>query len=350
LVLLAVCICLGLIVPGVWASLEDFAPGADYRLPYLLSDDYWLFTRWCKYASGNYEIVLVGDSVVWGQYVAPNGTLSHHLNRIAGRDLFANLGVDGLHPAALAGLVERYGDALDGRGIILHLNPMWMSSDRHDLRRGEQNRLNHPRLLPQFDRGLVGDRESLAGRLGIVCERSVDILGLVSHVKTVYFEDLDIQSWTMESPYRNPLGAITFRVPAPDNRPKSRPVSWYDRRIGQEDLPWPSPESSSQWQAFKRVVEKLGERGNEVLVLVGPYNPHVLTGESRHRYIAARGTMEAWLEDNGVSYHTIADLPSEWYADASHPLEAGYGEIARSLSRSEVFGSWMDTVEKGKLR
>ena len=350
LFLLATCVCIGALVPGVWGALEDFAPGPDYRLPYALSDDYWMFSRWCEQACADDRIVLIGDSVVWGQYVAPSGTLSHHLNRLADGHVFANLGVDGLHPAAMAGLIDHYGDALGDRGVVLHLNPMWMSTSRHDLRRTQQNRLNHPRLLPQFDSALVGYRESLAGRFGIACERRVDFLGLVSHVKAVYFENLDIQSWTTENPYRNPLEAITLRVPSPEGRPKSRPATWYDRGIGQEDLEWPSPEASFQWQAFKRAVKTLGERGSEVFVVVGPYNPRVLTSESLLRYAAAKRAMEAWLRDSGVAYHSVADLPSEWYADASHPLEAGYREIGRTLYGSKKFSAWMDTVKEGEIR
>jgi hypothetical protein len=30
-------------VPKLWKHIEKFEPGSDYRLPYNLSDDYWLF-------------------------------------------------------------------------------------------------------------------------------------------------------------------------------------------------------------------------------------------------------------------------------------------------------------------
>ena len=339
--------CIGALVPRVWGALEDFAPGPDYRLPYALSDDYWMFTRWSEYASESYEVVLMGDSVVWGQYVAPNGTLSHHLNRLAGRELFANLGVDGLHPAAMEGLIRHYGGSLSGKAVILYLNAMWLRSDRHDLRRAEEVQLNHPRLMPQFDAGLVGYRESLTQRLGIACERNAAFLGWVGHVKNVYFENMDIQGWTMQNPYRSPLDAITFQIPGPEDRPRSRPVPWNDRGIGEEDLAWPSPKGSFQWHCFKRTVETLRSRGNQVFVLVGPYNPHVLTRESLDRYHGARHSVDAWLSSNGVRYHSISDLPSEWYADASHPLEAGYQEIGRALHGSSAFSGWMDMVRKG---
>jgi hypothetical protein len=132
------------LLPKIWQGLEKFEPSTDYRLPYILSDDYWMFTRWSKYACSEYPFVVVGDSVVWGQYVPMDGTLSHYLNERAGEDVFANLGVDGTHPAAIMGLLKHYGGAISDRGVILHLNPLWMSSERHDLSGDKEFRLNHP--------------------------------------------------------------------------------------------------------------------------------------------------------------------------------------------------------------
>ncbi|MGA2501028.1 MAG: hypothetical protein ABSH20_25100, partial [Tepidisphaeraceae bacterium] len=115
-------VCL-LATPRLWKRIERFDTGVDYRIPYALSKDYWLYERRLERMSDPSQVVVLGDSVVWGEYVQPTGTLSHFLNRESGRtDGFANCGVNGLFPLALEGLVENYGGALRNRKIILHCN------------------------------------------------------------------------------------------------------------------------------------------------------------------------------------------------------------------------------------
>ncbi len=121
------------LIPRVWQRVERFEPGADYRIPYELSSDYWLYDRYCRSAVDTHEVLIVGDSVIWGHYVPPDRTLSHHLNEIAGKQQFANMGIDGVHPVALAGLVKYYGNALSDTRIVLCFNPLWITSKKHDL-------------------------------------------------------------------------------------------------------------------------------------------------------------------------------------------------------------------------
>ena len=73
-----------LLTPRLWPRLERFDPGPDYRLPYELSKDYWLYGRRLQQLTDPTQIIVLGDSVVWGEYVAPDGTLSHDLNQQAG--------------------------------------------------------------------------------------------------------------------------------------------------------------------------------------------------------------------------------------------------------------------------
>jgi hypothetical protein len=71
--------------------------------PTSLSRDYWLYQRRLEGVPQD-KVVLLGDSVVWGEYVLPNGTLSHFLNEKAGSgERFVNGGVNGLFPLALEG-------------------------------------------------------------------------------------------------------------------------------------------------------------------------------------------------------------------------------------------------------
>ena len=126
-----------------------------------------------------------------------------------------------------------------------------------------------------------------------------------------------------------------------DTSPKPKwqvgPQPWYDSGITKQDYPWVDPATSLQWQAFRRVVSILRERGNRVFVLVGPFNEHLLTPESLGRYRGIQATIAAWLEDKGIPHALPAALPSAEYGDASHPLAAGYAQLARQLLRDPFF-------------
>jgi len=349
IVVIAILIGILYFLPRFWQGLERFDPltnelaarSTDYRLPYSLSNDYWIFKRWSKYACSKYPVLVIGDSVVWGQYVTMEQTLSHYLNERAGEDVFANMGVDGIHQAAMLGLVKYYGKAISNKRVILHFNPLWISSKKHDLSGEEEFRFNHPRLVPQFIRKPDCYRPSLAQRVGVVAERSISFFSWASHIRTNYFENMDLRNWTIQNPYKNPLRAITLEIPVPENRPESKPVTWAERGMEKQDFPWVQVEDSFQWDSFKKVVEILRARKNGVFVILGPFNPYILTAESLQRYNIMKSEMERWLEGEGISYRSPSDLPSEYYADASHPLKEGYARIAEELFEMESFRKWV---------
>jgi hypothetical protein len=54
-------------VPRIWKKWEVFSTGPDYRLPYELSKDYWLYQQRLEQVRDPRSIVLLGDSVVWGR-------------------------------------------------------------------------------------------------------------------------------------------------------------------------------------------------------------------------------------------------------------------------------------------
>src|SRR4051812_10698183 len=105
--------------PHVWKRIERFDTGPDYRIPYGLSRDYWLYERRLERIPQT-NVVVIGDSVIWGEYVKPDGTLSHFLSEEAGVPAtFVNAGIDGVFPLALEGLVRYYARPLHHRKIIL---------------------------------------------------------------------------------------------------------------------------------------------------------------------------------------------------------------------------------------
>ncbi len=358
LALVAVATCA---VPAAWQRVEPLPAGPDARVPFRLGYDYWTFQRLGRRAAAQRKTLLVGDSVIWGHYVDSGGTLSHYLNEAGGADRFANLGVDGIHPVALAGLVEHYGRAISGRDVILNGNLLWMSSERRDLQTTKELPFNHPRLVPQVLPKLVPPamrarlpavapdvpcyKAKADRRLGIVVGRALPFLHWTRHLRVAYFDDADLPAWTHENPYRNPAAAVTLVLPSPDEPPSPKPDArpWTDQRIGRFNARWVELETSLQWHYLRRAIDLLQERGSRVYVVVGPFNEHMLTDESLAVYQEQKREAAAWLAKNGIPHAVPAPLPSRCYADASHPLAEGYRELAERLLEEESFVEFLAT-------
>ena len=260
--------------PMAWERIEPLPGPADAaRLPYRLSSDYWQFSRYAAQAVDTGCTPVLGDSVVWGEYVPPDQTLTAYLNRLSlslspggrgqgegavgltanpssdfakappdrpglrppsptrgeGTMKFANLGVDGTYPAALAGLVEYYGGAIRGRRVILHCNLLWMASPRHDLRDPKAAALNHPALLPQFGSEIKAYDETVSRRIGIAVGRHVPFMQWTEHLKLAYYGGQDLPAWTLEHPYDNPLATIRPSTVGLDDPPRHEAVPWTRR-------------------------------------------------------------------------------------------------------------------------
>ena len=329
-------------LPHVWARVERIADEPDYRLPYELSGDYWLYARLCRRAAAADRIAVVGDSVVWGHYVPSGATLSHYLNEQAGSERFANLGVDGIHPAAMAGLVEYYGDGLAGRRVLLHCNLLWTASPRHDLQTRKAVSFNHPDLVPQFTPAIPCYGEPVAHRLSVAIRRRLTFKAWASHLRLAQFGGADVPAWSLDHPYECPVRAISLTVPSGRKAasPRSAARPWFQKGIATYAPPWVELETSVQWASLKRTVEML-RRSNEVFVLVGPFNEHMLADDSAKVYRRRKDAVAAWLTAAGVPHYVAPRLPSELYADASHPLAAGYRLLAERLSEQESFARFL---------
>jgi hypothetical protein len=352
IVLLAV-----VLTPRLWKSVERFETGADYRIPYDLSKDYWLYQRRLEDKIDRRSIVMLGDSVVWGEYVLPDGTWSHFLNEQSGQaDKFVNGGVNGLFPLALEGLVDSYGRALRNRKVLLHCNLLWMSSPKADLSIDKEEKFNHSRLVPQFYPRIPCYKADANERLGAVVEREVNFSAWVDHLQNAYFGQRSILSWTLAddggdpprypNSYKDPLAQITFAVPGapqedPQRGPKSPRHKAWTESGGATSFEWVDLGKSLQWGAFQRVVRTLRARGNDVFVVLGPFNEHIVAPESLPLYRKLRDGVTAWLEENHVPHLVPELLPSALYADASHPLTDGYALLARKTLASEGFQSWV---------
>jgi len=343
------------LAPTAWNRFEGFQPGSDYRMPYELSSDYWLWRRHCGQACKQNKVLVIGDSVVWGHYVPPNETLAHYLNEFAGAGptrsgaggRFANLGLDGTHPAALAGLLRYYGAGLSGRTVVLHFNPLWLSSTKHDLQTDKEFRFNHAELVSQFAVKIPCYKASTAQRLRIVARRELPFADWVLHLRAVYYQGKDLQTWTLEHPYDCPLAQLTHGLPEPGGVPEPSGGTWVDKGAKKQSLSWVTLDSSLQWQFFRQAIDLLRQRGNQVFVLVGPFNEHMLSdpaaplrvGSDAAAYNQIKAQAAAWLLRNNVPYFVPDPLPAEHYVDASHPVGEGYALLAKELLKQPAFQS-----------
>ncbi len=354
------------LVQTAWPHLERFEPGRDYRIPYSLSNDYWHYARYARRAAQEGDILVVGDSVVWGEYVSPGGTFTACLNeqtdKTMGNDAqaasyygqnvqatsvsgtwFVNLGVNGIHPAALAGLIDYYGRDIAGKRVVLHYNPLWMSSKRHDLQTEKEFRFNHPKLVPQFTPAIPCYKESYAVRLGVVIERYLPVRNWANHLAVAYFDNKPVVRWAVTHPYENPLRQITLQLPAPGAGQRHRDAPWYEKGISRQPFEWVMPADSLQWRLFKETVRTLEDRDNELFVLVGPFNEHMIAEQSLEDYQNIKTGIGQWLDGQGIPHHVFEALPSELYADASHPRREGYALLAKRLLELNAFEDFCTT-------
>src|ERR1039457_3193117 len=213
-----------LLRPRVWKRIQRFDTGPDYRIPYELSKDYWLYEQRLDQVAKPGAVIVLGDSVVWGEYVLPNGTLSHFLNQQRDQpDRFINGGINGLFPLAEEGLINYYSGPLRHQKVIVHCNLLWMTSPKADLSTEKEDQFNHSRLVPQFSPRIPCYKADANERLSTLLQREVRFLQWVGHLQNAYFGQKSILGWTLEDDggnpprypnvYRNPLAQITFVVP-----------------------------------------------------------------------------------------------------------------------------------------
>ena len=339
IVVAAICCAAVIVIPRVCERLDRFSPEEDYRQPYELSNDYWQYQRYCRLACMEYDTVVIGDSVVWGHYFSKDNTLSHYLNEQSGGEHFANLGLDGIHPAAMKGLIRYYGKDIKNKNVILHFNPLWMSSPKHDLHTDKEFNFNHPKLVAQFSPKIPCYKASFSTKISNVIKRYIPFSSWTSHLNITCFNNAGMPEWTLENPYKNPLKALTFKFPEKDVYEEVDMAVQSENKNTINGFQWIQPKESLQWKFFQRSVRLLEERGNKIFVLVGPFNEHLLEGESRSDYISLKNKVELWLQQNDIDFFLPSVLSAEFYQDASHPVSRGYEILAEQIFHDDLFQS-----------
>ena len=116
---------------------------------------------------------------------------------------------------------------------------------------------------------------------------------------------------------------------------------WSQAGTNRTHFEWVGLDHSLQWAAFQRLVGLLRSRGNDVLVVVGPFNVDMVETDNRSAFVGLRDGIVRWLAEQKVPTVVPEPLPSAMYADASHPLTEGYELLARRLEADATFRRWL---------
>ncbi|MCE5249215.1 hypothetical protein LLG96_03245 [bacterium] len=331
-----------------WNSWESFTPGPDHRETCWAErqSDYWAYNRWIRYAREHYKVLLLGDSVIWGQEVPNTGTISHYINEYYGKELVANLGNDGLFMAGINGIAHYWGDNLSNTNILLQLSPLWVLNLRRDLREDKKYNYHHPRLIPQFSRRIKYHHD-LNTRLGYFIERYLRLFPFVRHLMANYYDNKSISGWMMDNPYSNPFKAITFVATPVMAESQGQGISWELKKVKPSDEPFVPLSESIQWGLFTDAIQKFREKNTRVFVLIGPFNQYMLTPESQQRLFATVEDAKKDLDAMGVPYFDSfkIGIPSNEYGDSCHLLNEGHMRLAHALLDDESFKQWLAEIK-----
>ncbi len=333
------------LLPFLHGKIEKFNFNTpDFRLSYNLRDDYYSYQKWAEYAAENYDVMFIGDSVIWGMYTDNEHTLAHYYNELHEKPIAANLGIDGLHPVALEGLVKHFGGAIKDKKVYLYFNALWLNDPKFDLSgRPKMNAdgdlenvaVMHPRLIPQFDYQIAYYDEPLKKRMGNLMEQTLPFYGWTNHLRNVGFNNQPLPQWLNDHPGQSPFAVMPEITDALEYEHVNRSDSWSAIQKIEMDYNWVMPYESRQWPAFLRTAQLLKERDNEVVVLLGAFNTHLLSEESLEACYSLMDYVQNALDDADIKYIVMSELPSETYADASHPLSAGYQLMAEEITEYE---------------
>lgn len=310
------------VLPYCWRKYSNTEIPRNFRLAEKLRDDYYGYRTVAEAVCEKHPAVFIGDSVIWGMYVDNDHTLPALVNRKLGKDEVGNLAVDGLHPIAMETLVRDCGGDIRGKRVYLYWNPLWMNKPLYDLSGQEEFSINHPGLLPQFDPSFKSYRANFGDRFSAFLEQKLLFAAWLRHFRAAYCANKDVKKVIAAGE------KLAHYDPTEREKTKNGTDDWKKSGVNKQDWPWVSIDRSRQYAAFRRVIELLRKRGNEVTVVLGTVNPHMQTPGSLERYRKLREEVKADLTKAGVAFIDLPELESKDYADASHPLAAGYRKLA----------------------
>lgn len=304
----------------------------DYRIPYSMGEDYFLYKNYSKQISLEKTIPVIGDSVIWGHYTGSSETLTAQLNRLNTKIKFTNMGLDGIHPAAMNGLMNQYSTKFKNRKIIVGVNLLWMSSPRHDLTGPVNSEINHKILLPQFFTKIPSYQPSFEEKVSSLTTGAMPLFSWIDHIRITRFAEKSFYLWTMENPHENIMkyfsrNNVGFKIPE----------GMQPEKMQEQNIEWVKTDKSLQWRFMIDTLTSLKDNGDEVAALITPFNTYMMTEKSKTEYFAILAEMEWILREKGIT-PVIPLIPGKkYFADSSHPTAEGYKLIAEDMMKNREF-------------
>ena len=365
--IIVVVVLANILLPILWNNFEKRPSIENSRQPYHLSKDYWHYEKMLEDSisqSSKIPVTIIGDSVVWGEYVDRDSTLTAYLNErsnVQNTYKFLNAGINGLYPVVLKELIENYYPHNKRLPVILHYNFLWISNPEADLQDPKERTLNHSNLLPQFFHDIPPYKAPFEKRLKITVSLHIPSNRLAKHIQISYVDNKSIPNWTMDmgptwppnypNSSKNISGQFDFQnLSEHENDPSrgkhsSRHKSWNRKGMQVQQDRWIDPTSSIQWPALLKLTKLLQEKNLSVFVIIGPLNKHMMDERSQNKCSHYEGLARIWLKEQGISHVVLPTLPSELYADSSHPLSGGYNKMAEILLLSDEFSKWLNELD-----
>ena len=204
-IVLAIVTLIAVATPGFGNRSNDSTPAPITASPTNSATTTGCSTGVCRRPPAAKPIVVLGDSVVWGEYVKSDGTLPHFLKpagRTAGplRQRRGQRAVS--RGAGRVGALLRHVAARPQSDRGLQSALAQQPQGRHAEQEGGEHQpcLARASVLPAQSPAYQADANE---RLSAVIERNVGFLGWVNHLQDCYFQQQSIPEWTLaEDPDR----------------------------------------------------------------------------------------------------------------------------------------------------
>jgi len=249
-------------------------------------------------SAAQFPTILVGDSVVWGQFADRDETLSHYLNFLTAQPRFVNAGLDGMHPIALAELVEHHASALQKKDVVLQMNPLWLMIPKGPVPRELSDPLqNRPGLVPRLAAGTNGTYQE---KIEAAVARVLDGSPIDWWIDRIADTRADFLDWSMDHPYESPAMAMSAGLPASEDTYPVKKRPWKGTESAKLDYGWPVLHQHPQWKAFLRILNLLESRQNRILVLLGPMNEKMMKPAMLEGYLRLKKEIEEQIVSRGI--------------------------------------------------
>ena len=164
----------------------------------------------------------------------------------------------------------------------------------------------------------------------------IRFFGWKKHLQNYFYRNEDFKSFLVKRHLADPFAPIRQHIIPEEKEHKGTEKNYQTRGIPVQHWEWVPLEKSRQWQALLDTAAILRGRGNRVLVMIGTINPGLLDPATLAGLKKLRLQASEELKRKGIEPVMLPELKADFYADASHPLESGYAQIAEFLLKNKI--------------